>query len=280
MMNSQTEASSLTKSLLPHCRFPQPAMFLAGFTLIELLVVIAVLGILASLLLPSLSRAKQKGYQAVCANNLRQIGVGVFLYLDDNRSVFPGSGHRALREDWIYYEKHEQRIWLTWYRERTHGTIHEILDPQNTNTFRCPGDGEARQREGRRPGIDGITRFIYVAFPFSYSLTDLRQGDYINGNWGHAFHIPGLASSTERLFFVTAVKNPSNKIMFLEEDTLGKKFGWGGADYEGGSWVPWEDPATDRHNGRGNLLMVDGHIEFQKPEFATRPQHASPLYSD
>jgi prepilin-type processing-associated H-X9-DG protein len=50
------------------------------------------------------------------------------------------------------------------------------------------------------------------------------------------------------------------------------------ADLEGSSWVPWQDPATDRHNGRGNLLMVDGHIEFQRPEYATRPQHASPLY--
>ena len=52
-----------------------------GFTLIELLVVIA---ILASLLLPAVAQAKEKGLQAYCTNNLRQVGIGTTIYADDN----------------------------------------------------------------------------------------------------------------------------------------------------------------------------------------------------
>ncbi len=102
-----------------------------GFTLIELLVVIGIISLLLGIALPGLSRARQIARRTACASNLRQIGLGFQMYLDDNRGVLPPAAQQPSVDI-------EDRKPIT----------HFIL-PGEAEVFRCPADlrGEYFQRE-------------------------------------------------------------------------------------------------------------------------------------
>src|SRR5262245_46616550 len=88
-----------------------------GFTLIELLAVIAIIAILAGLLLPALSRAKQQAWARACLNHLKQIGLASVMYEDDHGDFLPRSAHQG--ESWV-------------------GTLQPYVG--GTNLWRCPRD--------------------------------------------------------------------------------------------------------------------------------------------
>ena len=106
-----------------------------GFTLVELLVVIAVIGILAGLLLPALAKVKQKATQSGCLSNLKQIGVALQMYTDDNDNSLPGPVFAGARASYDINSSTE----LIWYLAENLGSPRPSAQTVVADVFVCPG---------------------------------------------------------------------------------------------------------------------------------------------
>ena len=75
----------------------------SAFTLIELLVVIAIIALLLSIILPALKNAKMIAKRLISSSNMRQIGIAISLYANDNKGYFPETTHTVTSDkSWIY----------------------------------------------------------------------------------------------------------------------------------------------------------------------------------
>ena len=244
----------------------------AGFTLIELLVVIAIIAILAAMLLPALSAAKKRAQQTQCMNNLKQLGLGMVLYLGDNNDVFPfmASKNGPLAFDWIYWRV--TAPYTTTFPVENSPVLANLgkITTNNAALLNCPlatwdQPGYAPQPNGQR------------AYPWSYLLNGIASS---GRNCGFASQGASSHINPPWLFFkLTAARNPSGKMMLAEEAILDvasdnpKNTGTGTALANDGHWEPFQVDAsgnitvnggndlTVRHRGKANVNYGDGHAE-------------------
>ena len=248
-----------------------------AFTLLELLVVIAIIAILASLLLPVLAAAKKRAAQASCINNLKQLGLGMQMYVDDNHDTFPGrasqhSGFQA--SDWIYWRTN------TAYPQVEKSPIVIALANANAKLFRCPMDTDNSARIARLEAENDTQDGPYL---YSYSMTSYNVTSTDDGNGNTQSVNPGMTSvftSSESLpFKLSAIRKPVSKIMFAEEvaSSSNSDNPTGGKVINDGRWVPSEgDPLTSRHGGKGDVTFADFHVEPETWEFGDDVNNSEP----
>ena len=224
-----------------------------GFTLVELLVVIGVIAVLIALLLPALSRAREAARQVACLSNLRQIGLGLYMYASENNGLFPrhADWNGEFAEDWIYWEAD---------RDPAKSMIAPYLGHFNRDYLRCPSDDLTRFRISSNPN--------YGPYLYSYTFNMLCSSS-----------LTGF--TTVRL---GSIRNAADKIMVVDEDQISLDDGnWSptlvGTVIENFLGIRHDRPlpsGADDSERRGNIAMCDGHAEFVTREWSRLRKHWDP----
>jgi prepilin-type N-terminal cleavage/methylation domain-containing protein len=226
-----------------------------AFTLIELLVVIAIIAILASLLLPALSKAKAKAKQTACLNNLRQIGIAMNIYILDNKA-YPG----------CYSANHGCYVWMT--------RIFPAMS-NHRGVFSCPASPMESQWDTNVNHTLGGNNEFGVYDPFTVTPNSRFSVGYNDWGLGNALNLAspsaalGLGGDVDGGNYHgpmsdSAIMSPSQMIMVADSRALKTN--------DNGSWEANLDPTdtrtatggqlpSNRHNYKTDMAFCDGHSE-------------------
>lgn len=233
------------------------AMKRSAFSLTELLVVIAIIGILAALLLSAISRAKARAQQVKCANNVRQLGLAVQLFVTDTHAYPLFSNPKFLKGGYPEY----QTAWTTALQgilAKGDPVRHPGLpSPYDKGIWLCP----AAPRPAIIPADMGYPSYGYNAYGLSANSSTKNLG--LGGHYGwHAGPDGSMAPPVKD----SEVTSPSQLVELGDGFEGGKGIVRDGVgllhrngrvqDYLGST-----KRSYSRHRGKANLVFCDGHVE-------------------